>query len=73
MPRLNFEVDEATILKTYKIGSLNPTYVFDPIYRIITRDLVSYIDSGKKSMTITWMTQFCWTLLVRRKEKTVTL
>ncbi|CAA7268400.1 unnamed protein product [Cyclocybe aegerita] len=25
MPRLNFDIDEATILKTYKIGSLEPT------------------------------------------------
>jgi len=28
MPRLNFDIDEATLLKTYRINSLNPTYVF---------------------------------------------
>jgi exocyst complex component 2 len=26
MPRLNLDIDEATLLKAYKIGSLNPTY-----------------------------------------------
>lgn len=27
MTRLNFDVDEATLLKAYKIGTLTPTYV----------------------------------------------
>ena len=26
MPRLNLLIDEATLLKTYKIGTLTPTY-----------------------------------------------
>ena len=26
MPRLNFDIDEATLLKAYKIGSLTPKY-----------------------------------------------
>jgi hypothetical protein len=28
MPRLNFDIDEATLLKAYKIGSSTPTYAF---------------------------------------------
>jgi hypothetical protein len=27
MPKLNFDIDEATLLKTYKISTLSPKYV----------------------------------------------
>ena len=32
MPRLNLLIDEATLLKTYKIGTLTPTYAPLVIY-----------------------------------------
>jgi len=31
MPRLNFDIDEATLLKTYRINSLNPMYAFPQV------------------------------------------
>lgn len=49
MPRLNLLIDEATLLKTYKIGTLTPTYALLIMYRTFCPSWCeSWTASGRK-------------------------
>lgn len=37
MPKLNFEIDEAALLKAYKISSLNPTWGYPILSHLFTQ------------------------------------